>query len=317
MDTRQSVQALRERFYQCLSQELCHGRLAESTRTRLLGMGDDRSAVFDAFPCLFLNLFPTVTADQALRLAYAGKLYMDYLCLEDAVTDGQPFDGRFVHAAIGGLVHEEALTVMRSLLGSHDPFWRGLAGYHQAYVRAVIAEREIQTRRPLTYARAERDRIAADKCASGKAAFVALALLDGSEEPPAALIHSYDAFCVSYQLYDDILDWRQDYTHGPYSYLVVQALESWQSHHPGFENSRPSPDELGQIIYYGHLAEDLLTEAGTYADHAVALVRDLDCPAWVAAIREFEETYARLATDLEALAETSLAARQVPAGIGP
>ena len=316
MNARRSVQALREHFYQRLGQDLCAGDLAESTRARLLGMGGDRSAVFDAFPCLFLGLFPTVTADQALRLAYAGKLYMDYLCLEDAVTDGQRFDDRFVHAAIGGLVHEEALTVLRALLGSHDLFWRCLTAYHQAYVRAVICERDIQTRQPLTYSRAERDRIAADKCASAKAAFTALALLDGSEEPPPALIRSYHAFCVSYQLYDDILDWRQDYTCGPYSYLVVQALAYWQSRHPGFENSRPSPDEMGQIIYYGHLAEDLLNEAGRYADQAVVLVQELDCPAWIAAIQQLRETYAGLADDLGELTEKNLAASQPQAVIG-
>ena len=187
MDAHRAVQGLRARFYRRLGQALCVDELTDGTRGRLLEMGSYRSTVFEVFPFLFLDLFPSVTADQTLQLAYAGMLYMDYLRLEDAVTDGQPLGGRFIHAAIGGLVHEEALATLRELLRGHETFWPWLARYHQEYVAAVIREQDVPARRPLAYTCAERDTIAADKAAPSKAALVALALLGGETEPPAEL----------------------------------------------------------------------------------------------------------------------------------
>jgi hypothetical protein len=306
MDAHRAVRGLRESFYHRLGQALCCDELTDGTRARLLEMGGYRSTVFEIFPFFFLDLFPSVTADQALQLAYAGMLYMDYLRLEDAVTDGQPLGGRFVHAAIGGLVHEEALAILRSLLVGYDAFWPWLARYHQEYVRAVIRERDVQARRPLTYSREERDAIAAGKCASGKAALVALALLAGEAEPPAELVRSYDAFCVSYQLYDDLLDWRQDYASGLYSYLVVQALDQWQCQHDGKAEGQPAADELGRVIHYGGLAEDELGEAQAYAEQVITLVQGLGCPAWIATLRECQNLYARLSGDLVQLRERGL-----------
>ncbi len=305
MDAHRAVQGLRASFYRRLGQALCVDELTDGTRGRLLEMGSYRSTVFEVFPFLFLDLFPSVTADQALQLAYAGMLYMDYLRLEDAVTDGQPLGGRFIHAAIGGLVHEEALATLRELLRGHDAFWPWLARYHQEYVAAVIHERDVPARRPLVYARAERDTIAADKAAPGKAALVALALLAGEAKPPAELGHSYNAFCISYQLYDDLLDWRQDHVSGLYSYLVVQALARCT---PGCDGAdRPTADDLGRVIYYGGLAAKTLAEAHAYADRAIVLVQDLSCPAWVATLRECQALYARLSGDLAQLRRQGLA----------
>jgi len=317
MDARQAVRRLRSEFYERLGQDLGPQTIADAVSPLAQQTGSYESTVFDIFPFLFLDLFPGVTQEQALQLAYAGMLYLDYLRLEDAVADRQPVAGQFVHPAVGGLVHEEALATLRALLGNDAVFWPSLRHCHQEYVRALIAEREVQTRRPMTYSRAERDRIAADKCASGKATFTALAALNSAEGPPKALLRSYDAFCVSYQLYDDILDWRQDYVHGPYSYLVVQALQYWQDRHEGKTAEQPRPDEMGQIIYYGRLAEDLLKEAGTYADQAVSLVQDLDCPAWVATLRECQALYTRLADDLAQLKEQGLITRGSERGLTP
>ena len=149
MDAHRAVQGLRARFYRRLGQALCVDELTDGTRGRLLEMGSNRSTVFEEFPFLFLDLFPSVTTYQTLQLAYAGMLYMDYLRLEDAVTDGQPLGGRFIHAAIGGLVHEEALATLRDLLRGHETFWPCLARYHQEYVAAVIREQDVPARRPL------------------------------------------------------------------------------------------------------------------------------------------------------------------------
>jgi hypothetical protein len=258
-------------------------------------------------PFHFLDLFSAVTPEQAVRVAYAGMLYMDYLTLEDAVVDRQPFQGQFVSAAIGGLIHEEALEIMRSLLGRCEAFWAWLLRYHHEYVAAVIAERDLQARRPPAYSAEERDRVAAGKCACGKIALAALAFLNGAEAPVEALAQSYDAFSVSSHLYDDLLDWRQDYTGGLYSYLIVQALARCVSGHDGAD--RPPADDLGRVIYYGGLAAETLAEADTYAERAITLVRGLSCPAWVATLRECQALYATLADDLAQLRQQGLAQR--------
>jgi geranylgeranyl pyrophosphate synthase len=182
------------------------------------------------------------------------------------------------------------------LLAGQEAFWPWLTRCHQAYVAAVIGEREIQARRPPAYSRAERDEIAAGKGACGKASLAVLALLGGAKEPPAALLKSYDALCISYQLYDDLLDWRQDYAAGFYSYLVVQALDQWQRHHGATGAARLTADELGQVIYYGGPARDALAEAHAYAEQAIELARNSGCPAWIAALRGVQSLYARLST---------------------
>jgi hypothetical protein len=225
------------------------------------------------------------------------------------VTDGQPFGAHFAHAAIGGLVHEEGLATLHALMKDYEAFWPWLARYHLEYVRAVLYEREVQNRRPPSYSRQERDAIAMGKAAIGKTTLAALALLDGATAPPGELIRSYDAFNVSYQLYDDLLDWRDNYTGGLYSYLVVQALECWRSQHSGDVSALPEPDELGRLIYYGCLVEDILREAHEYAEQAIMHVQRLNCPAWVGAIRQLQGTYTRLADDLAQLKQRGQAQR--------
>jgi hypothetical protein len=135
---------------------------------------------------------------------------------------------------------------------------------------------------------------------------VALALLGGETEPPAELGRSYSAFCISYQLYDDLLDWRPDYASGLYSHLIVQALALCAPLHAGADVARPTADELGRVIYYGGLAAETLAEAHAYAERAIALVQDLGCPAWVARLRECQSLYISLASDLQQLKEQGL-----------
>jgi hypothetical protein len=310
MDPHEAVRGRREDFYRRLGQSLGREAISDDARGRLLKMSGYQSAIFELLPFHFLDLFPAVTPEQAVQVAYAGMLYMDYLTLEDAVVDGQPFQGQFVSAAIGGLIHEEALEIMRSLLGRCEAFWPWLLRYHHEYVAAVIAERDLQARRPPAYSAEERDRLAAGKCACGKVSLAALAFLDGAETPMEALARSYDAFSISSHLYDDLLDWRSDYAGGLYSYLIVQALVRCAPHHDGAD--RPTADELGRVIYYGGLAAETLAEAHNYAERALALVQGLGCPAWVATLRECQTLYARLSDDLAQLRERGLAQRASP-----
>lgn len=266
----------------------------------------ERPGLFDFYPYLFCETFPAVSPSQRRQLTVAIQLLFAHLLIQDRLMDAEAVVCSLVHGyqqLTSSLLHEKSWRLLADLLTVHSPFWRLWDQYHQEWLVATWTEKRWDARWPQRPDTTTLLDIAANKTAIAKVVPAALAVLSEMSAPPPALDESQTLAATAFQLYDDLLDWRQDYERKHLTFPTCRALVN-AGISPGME-ILPA-DELGHHLYFTDAADVTLRKAHDYYTQALAVLADLPAPRWRQRLETLQAANWRLRADLSELKEQQL-----------
>lgn len=245
---------------------------------------DIDTRAYYTYPLLFYSAFPDVSLAQLRTLSLCGSYMFDYMLTLDQQLDNNG-SGDATTLFLGGLLHQEALMLLSTLLPPSTPYWRHFDNYIEQFVQATLRERLNHHGLCNPYADEELENVYAGKAAVGKASIAALAFLGDRRDLIAPMAASHDHFHVAYQLLDDLQDWRDDYRRRQYSYPLAWALghAGWVSR---AESSAPPPaEDVGRLLMESGAVEHTRARSLAYLDRARSALRvDMPDGSWAAAI---------------------------------
>jgi hypothetical protein len=254
----------------------------------------DVPRIYDAYPLLFAPAFPEIDRAQLADLVVASRLLSDSILALDAVVD-EPADAarRAFDVAKAQSQQLEAHRILSGMFAVDSPFWDSLRDNFVTYLAAMQAERQparrdVDEQSLLT--------IAQGKTAVARSCLVAMGLLGKRPELASALIVALGDFYLARQMWDDLVDWREDLANGQQSLLLSRAL-----HELSAEDAR-NEHAVGVSIYYGGHADHVLAIAERAVARARSVVVGLDVRmAFERLLAQLADGVARTRRDLAAI----------------
>lgn len=231
-------------------------------------------------PWFFNEAFPSVLESDLLDIAEAGVLLILALFVQDHCLDGQLPS----HPGLPLLhqrLHTASLRKFHTLFEASSPFWSHFDHYLNQYMAALLQEACSHCGQVTTYSLEKMWQIGVGKIAPLKTVTTALALRAGAEAEIPNLDAAIDAMAASFQLGDDIMDWKDDYRRQNYTLPLTQAIPVEQWPIPTL-----SMKEVDQRLKNALILETLSKQAIDWLEQALNAVAHLYCPHWVAFIEE-------------------------------
>lgn len=230
----------------------------------------DVPRIYDAYPLLFAPAFPLITLTQLAELVVAGRLLSDSILAFDAVVD-EPVDAgrRAMDVAKGQSQQLEAHCILATLFPAESPFWISLRADYIAYLAALQAERQLVVDASDEEALLE---VARGKTAVARSCLTAMGLLGERPEVASELSIALTDFYLARQMWDDLVDWRNDLANGQRSVLLARALQDL----PSMEAR--DLHAVGVSIYFHGHADHVLAIAERALDRARSVVANIGVP---------------------------------------
>lgn len=236
-------------------------------------------------PWHFGELFDSVPEEDFMGLAEAGALHVLASVVADHLVDDQ-VGPRGAAVLLHQALSHGALVRFRGVMGSDAEFWSGFDRLSAQHLEALAMEIEIQGRRGAV-ALSALEAMAAGKVAPIVVTVTALARRAGREAALSGLEASLGQIAVASQLLDDVNDWRQDLAHQHWTYF----LGCFESERRGPSDPWPTAGWIEGRIRAGWQDVEALTQVGEWLEESLAVLDDLECPAW----RDYVEGYRMLA----------------------
>jgi hypothetical protein len=230
-----------------------------------------QASIYHSYPYLFLEAFPSLTADRLAPLCLASSLFADSLFVADDIMDDDPTD----RDVATNLVRVQAMQfegyrILYGLFPSTARFWDRFQDYLALYAQACVEERRFangEDWRELTQALALR--IAKGKSSLAKFVVAGLGELAGDETPVEPLTRALDRYYIARQMVDDLSDWRQDLERGYPSLLLARVATELAGASP--DQLARDPERTGRVLYAGGHARYVMTLALRALDEAAEL----------------------------------------------
>lgn len=230
--------------------------------------------VYTSFTSLFSEAFD-LDKDTYKKLYFINRslyiytIYMDDVADEDELPKVETWF--FV-----SLLRDRAYALLHDLFPQSSDFWTFAKKYQHRVITATLQERT-KWHNPTSYSLDEAFIIASGRASTAQMITTALACLSDSRELICPFEKSLDAFFTGILFRDDLKDWRVDFMAGRYSYLLSQIIER-KGLHKKLESI--SLDELGRMIYFTGLAEEILDQTIDYYQQALSYVDNVPCTEW-------------------------------------
>lgn len=252
--------------------------------------------LYDAYPFLFAPLFPDLGKEQLRQLAVSMHFYRVACLASDAAFDLQDGD-RWLHLWVP-YIYGEAIRHLTALFPPDHPYWTWFQRFHCEWLDAQRQEVALAAL-PLAE-RLSFDRFAAiakGKSALAKNPAVAVTLLGGDMGLAPQLMASHDLLAIGFQLYDDLVDWREDARAGRTSFVINRILAG-----AGLDLKGPVDEQqveaMGQYLGESGLHRELLDLSLDYLDRSLFALQRLKLPDWEGFNRLLHHRVARLYTDV-------------------
>lgn len=246
---------------------------------------ETRLTMYDYYPYLFCDAFPTISSDALNDLSVAAKLLGFALIHADRIMDADCTPEETASALVYVLtLQEEAYTLLRQLFPACSLFWKHFRSYLSHHFRACLFEKKFASGE-LPW-KAFDEKIALDiaigKNGVNRAVIAGLAALSGSEEWLEILTKSIDLYNFAGQMVDDLCDWKADYLQRFPSLLLCDCLAERPAQ-PKAEDM----EEIARRLYYDGYAPKVLQMAVDALEQALLLTTNLAELPWRANIYHF------------------------------
>lgn len=270
-----SIKKFEVDFYQFMSQICEEYNLDTALQQDPIFFNTD---VYTSFTFLFSKAF-VLDEDIQKKLYFVNRsLYIYTMYLDDVFDEQEAFkvDVWFLVS----LLRDHTYMLLNSLFPQSSHFWTFAKKYQQRLITATLQERT-KWNNPTSYSLDEAFNIASGKASTAQMMTTALAYLSDSLGLIGPFEKSLDAFFTGLQFRDDLRDWRADFIAGRYSYLLSQIIDR-----KGLNKNLESIDleELGRMIYFTGLAEEILDHVIDYYRQALSYIHNVHCTDWKVAI---------------------------------
>jgi squalene-hopene/tetraprenyl-beta-curcumene cyclase len=231
-------------------------------------------SIYDCFPYLFTEAFPSLRQGDLDRFAVAARLYASSIFLNDKLFDeGAIRDANAHLAPVNALriiaMQWEAYRQLHELFPAQSVFWEDFRRYLSQFTRACVEEQKF-----IAGGRAWGELtedlaldIARGKNGVARTTIAGLAEMDGSRSALEPLAQAIDDYNSARQMLDDLCDWKEDLESGMPSLLLARVLgrkPAWQDE--GELSTLKA--EAGREIFYGGHAKYLMELAVSILDQA-------------------------------------------------
>ncbi|MYC15314.1 MAG: hypothetical protein F4Y39_16455 [Gemmatimonadetes bacterium] len=230
--------------------------------------------VYTSFTSLFSEAFD-LDEDLYKKLYFINRsLYIYTIYMDDVADEDEP--PKVEACFFVSLLRDRAYALLHDLFPKSSDFWTFAKKYQHRVITATLQERT-KWHNPTSYSLDEAFIIASGRASTAQMITTALACLSDSRELICPFEKSLDAFFTGILFRDDLKDWRVDFMAGRYSYLLSQIIQR-KGLHKKLESI--SLEELGRMIYFTGLAEEILDQTIDYYQQALSYVDNVSCTEW-------------------------------------
>jgi len=230
------------------------------------------------FPFAIAPDFEGVSSLQVRTLALAWAAISLYVILVDYTIDRPHQTPAAIKLALGHVMLHAQRLLSQLFLPEH-PFWQEFERCLSLMSCSMLDEHHLYGGHPRPFSFEEFKRIAYQKMALGQVNYISLALLNHSPEYVPVLKQCWDAVGLAAVIYDDVLDWREDYENSNYTYLLSQILFSDPFRADVDAGLLPEPAEIGAALFCTNVFESLYELAVQELQTVATQAQAIDCPA--------------------------------------
>lgn len=247
-------------------------------------------SIYYLYPLLFKDSF-CVDYGMISDMCLLSILSLESCLFDDKILDGQEtISGDRLH--MHNIINVEIGRLVQKLIGDDDTFWKYYYKYYNEYAESTMLERQKHFGRIEDYSFEEFVRISKGKQAMCKiipAVFCCIqndfTMLDDYEK-------SIDLNSVGMQIFDDLRDWRDDFSNQRYSYMLSQIL---------YKGGFTASSDIHQIIEYlfeRNLDTYYLDHAKIFLDEAMVCSKHPMSSVWCRNLRYSQNYVNKLRADL-------------------
>ncbi len=266
--------------------------LGKSARPRRVKPIPDCIRAITVLPYVLRSHFP-VELDRIRTLAYALTLGGLYAMAEDKLIDSQ-VDPELGLALLVPTLHCEFVRTLHQIFPPTSDFWPYHDRFFREYQMAELTHRKGVGRRPIQPRKYYS--IIKAKSAPIKLAVCGMAILASRRERLAPLLKSFDAWIIGYQLYDDVVDWQEDYFARRHSLIGARIRQLVRGN-----NKRYRLPELTKIVHSSDVIESALEESTRWFMRAEKSAEGNRCDDWIRFLRDFASITTAAVQDLVTL----------------
>lgn len=231
---------------------------------------------YERYPALFHDYYPTIRSQIVAQLSEAGFAFYKSVLELDAIIDNQE-----TYRIFSVLELQESAIKKLSLVFPEDShFWKLWQQRKTEYKEAIALEKELHYH----FCDKKYCEVADKKSAFGKVAIDSLYVI--SEEKDTSLyknlLQSHQYFSLGFQIYDDVIDFREDFNGSQFNIAVYEL--SKQLNFQNYSNAEP----LHKIFYIKGLGFELLQKSINSFEKAKTYLNDTESE-WYKTITEMQD----------------------------
>lgn len=216
---------------------------------------------YTLYPYLLADDFDNIPENKLQLLLKAGIQYYSYIINLDRIIDEQTSLDNY-ELIYRNFEAQMAIRTLTQLFDDDNQFWRYFFKYNKEFIDSIILERQhlgIIKR----FEESEFERIARGKSAVAKLSVVGLGCLSKKYDEIDRFEATQDYFADSFQLYDDLRDWKEDFRRKNYSWLLTEIMCNIG------EKTSYTEEEISYELFVNRYDEAMLDEALRACDRSM------------------------------------------------
>jgi hypothetical protein len=240
----------------------------------------DRSPKFyKNYPRLFCNYF---NCKNVSHLSKAGYFLYLSIILSDMLID----NGRYDLLKKIMVLQEKALIIFTSIFKENSLFWKSLNTRRNEFFEAVDIEKSLVKKEKINFMIYKE--LADKKSAFGKLAIDSLFILNDrlSGETYKKLILSHKYFSIGFQLYDDVVDFKEDFEKGQFNFAIYKLTRIID-----FKKHNHDVDILNKLLFIKGIGQEILIISVEQFEKAISILDTMKIKSkWLKTVIEMKNT---------------------------
>jgi hypothetical protein len=259
--------------------------LPEDLKSSLRLVSSEYSSYYLFYPHLFKDAFKVRQSDKIDILSIAGFLFYKSIIYIDKIVDEQVGkESVMEYFQLSLICQEESIKILATLFPLESPFWKLWNKRKGEYLLAQKSEKIHG------YYSEEQHffNLADNKAAFGKIAIDSLSLLEERCENNKhydALLLSHRHFSIARQIYDDLVDIKEDYQNKQSNYALFNLLKACEK--DGINMKELNEEYLEKYLYVMGVSEILLNQVISHFEKALSSTQPYlsDNSLWIETIK--------------------------------
>ncbi len=214
------------------------------------------------------------------NLCFAGYLYYQSTIYTDRIID----DKDVSKVGIVSILQEESIKLLSSLFKLDSDFWKTWNMRRNEYIEAIFLEKKLLNTNDIPVD--DYYKLADFKSAFGKIAIDSLFIKSGNNNNILyqKLLESHKYFSIGFQLYDDLLDFKEDYQKNQFNWVYYLLKKSLSE-----EETKLPIDTKHKLLYIRGIAKNILSESISNFNKAYTIIEELNAQCeWLNIISDLQ-----------------------------